>query len=58
MVFWSNTVQTSSMIEESKFPDPKYFSYEGKVTSKTLRYGYRTVNSPSDASEQPDFFDN
>jgi hypothetical protein len=40
MVFWSNKVQTSSMIAVAKLHKPYIFSFDAGALNKTIRYGY------------------
>jgi hypothetical protein len=55
MLFWSNSVETESMIDESKCPDPFTFSFTGGEKTKTIRYGYKTADKP-EPSEQANFY--
>jgi hypothetical protein len=55
MLFWSNSVQTESMIDQSKCPSPFFFSFTGDKKTVTVRYGYKTPDEP-EAAEQPNFY--
>jgi len=55
MVFWSSSVQTASMIDESRCSQPMTFSYEGNVKAQTVRFGYRSADNAG-PGEQPTFY--
>ncbi|EQB50556.1 hypothetical protein CGLO_09998 [Colletotrichum gloeosporioides Cg-14] len=57
MLFWNNKVQTSSMIDSSRFHEPFTFSFKGSDKSKTVRFGYAVPEKPS-GSENAKFYDN
>ena len=48
-------VTTSSMIDYSKTSNPFEFSFEPNQTTKILRYGYKTPDTP-DGVEQPEWY--
>jgi hypothetical protein len=55
MLFWSNAVQTESMIDQSKCASPFFFSFTRGKKTMTVRYGYKTADEP-EAAEQPNFY--
>ena len=55
MIFWSNSVEAQSMIEQSEVPNPFFFSFNGGEKTKSIRYGYKTENTP-EPSEFPNFY--
>ena len=54
-LFWDSMVTTSTMIDYSKSTKPFEFSFEGNEKMKTLRYGFRTQDSPV-GTEQPEWY--
>ncbi|KAJ4017763.1 hypothetical protein NW752_001671 [Fusarium irregulare] len=47
VIFWDNRVQTSSMIDISKFHFPFIFSFDKGSKNKTIRFGYAVPDKPS-----------